>query len=72
METKKYKYNKTYRDPISGRRVAVGWTTDGYRYEMVDYGEKTHVALMMTAGNWSQFMEPATLDEMVERLVAKW
>ena len=62
------KLNKTTRDPISGRRIAVGLTSQGYRYEMVEYGDKTHVALMMSTGNWSQFVEPATLDEMVERL----
>lgn len=63
-----YKLNKTTRDPITNRRVAVGLTSQGYRYEMVDYGDMTHVALELSSGNWSQFVEPATLDEMVERL----
>lgn len=70
METKTYKLNKTTHDPISGRRVAVGLTSGGLRYEMVEYKHYTHVALELSTGNWSQFMEPATLDEMVERLVA--
>jgi hypothetical protein len=63
---------KIWVDPISGRKCAIGLSSEGYKYEVVQYGELVQMSLMFSTGNWCKpFMERATVEEMVTRMGAK-
>lgn len=62
---------RLWRDPITGRRMAAGYTSNGQEFQVVQYSDACAFGFKSGNGQWITFNVSDTLDAIVERVTRK-